>query len=483
MTATTPNFRLQRSAAAELPPIVVGAGPAGVRAAATLLAHGLRPVVVDEAPRAGGQVYRQPPPGLERSPQELYGRQAGRARALHACFAAIQAQIDYRPDTLLWNAQPDGLDLLHQPTQTLSFLPWREIIVASGATDRVLPLPGWTLPGVYTLGGAQVALKSQGCAIGSAVVFAGTGPLLYLVASQYALAGAQVVAVLDTAPRAARWRAIPGMLSQPAAAAQGLQLIATLRAQRVPVHRGVQLLHIEGDARQQRVQAIVWRDHAGRQQRSACNAVGLGHALRPETQLADLLGCAFNFSPIQRCHVPTIDAMHRSSVPGVYLAGDGAAILGANAAECSGELAAWALLADRGLPVNAARIARLQRQLARAQRFRQAMEQAFPLPAAQWAQHCPGDLVICRCEHITAAQVRAAIMEGGAQELNRLKALCRVGMGRCQGRMCAPAATELLAHTLDMPVQQAGRLRAQAPIKPVPLGAALAPQKPEGTAP
>jgi hydrogen cyanide synthase HcnB len=460
----------QRRSEADLPPVIVGAGPAGVRAAETLVAHGLAPVVIDEAPRAGGQIYRRPPEALARGAQELYGTEAARAQAVHAAFDALQGRIDHRPETLVWNAQPDLLDVLHAPSRTLGSLPWRDLIVATGATDRVLPFPGWTLPGVYTLGGAQVALKAQGCAIGDAVVLAGTGPLLYLVAYQYVRAGARVAAVLDTSPALARWKAAPGMLAQPAVAAKGLHLVAWLHWRGVPMHHGVRLLRVEGV---QAVERLAWRDSGGHERRTACTAVGIGHALRPETQLADLLGCEFEFSALQRCHVPRVDAARRSSVAGVYLAGDGAGILGADAAEASGELAAWSLLEDRGLATNPARTAQLRRRLARIERFRHALETAFPFPQ-DWAAQAPAELVVCRCEDVTAGTLRETAARTGARELNRLKALCRVGMGRCQGRMCGAAAAEILADAQGVPLAQVGRLRAQAPIKPLPLDARVA---------
>ncbi|MFT3719490.1 FAD-dependent oxidoreductase [Pseudorhodoferax sp.] len=466
MTApSAPAPTPQRQARQDLPPVIVGAGPAGVRAAATLLAHGLAPIVLDEAPRAGGQIYRRPPEGFGRSAEELYGTEARRAQDVHATFERIRPRLDHRPQTLVWSAQPDLLDLLHLPTREAGSLPWRDVIVATGATDRVLPIPGWTLPGVYTLGGAQVALKYQGCAIGDAVVFAGTGPLLYLVACQYAQAGARVVAVLDTAPAAARYRAAPAMLGQLAVAAKGMRLVGWLRLRGVPMHHGVRLLRAEGA---QAVEQLVWRDSAGREQRTACTAVGLGHALRPETQLADLLGCAFEFSALHRCHVPRVDAARRSSVPGVYLAGDGAGILGADAAELSGELAAWSLLEDRQLATDHRRTARLRRRLAGMERFRHALETAFPFPG-DWAAQAPDDLVVCRCENVTAGTLRETAAACGAREINRLKALCRVGMGRCQGRMCGAAAAEILAQAQSVPLAEVGRLRGQAPIKPLPL--------------
>ncbi|MBV8624702.1 MAG: NAD(P)/FAD-dependent oxidoreductase [Herbaspirillum sp.] len=460
-------------------PVIVGAGPAGVRAAQTLVAHGLRPVLIDEAERAGGQIYRQPPQGFARSKKALYGFEAGRADGVHQAFEAVRSALDYRPQTLVWNAQPGLLDLMDNTTQSASSLAWDELIVATGATDRVLPFPGWTTPGVYTLGGAQVALKFQGCAIGRTVVLAGNGPLLYLVAYQYAKAGATVAAVLDSSSLADRTAALPAMLGQPALLAKGIYYLAWLKLHGVAVHTHAQVLRVDGDAR---VQSLAWR-HAnlaqpggkvGMEQVIPCDAVGVGYALRSETQLADLLGCRFQFDAMQRAHLPVRDRAMRSSVPGVYLAGDGAGIMGADAAELAGERAALALLQDRGVTIDGARVAQIEQQLAQIAAFRLGLERAFPFPQG-WAAEAPDDLVVCRCENIRAGELRAAVRDCGAREMNRLKALTRVGMGRCQGRMCGAAATEILAQAAGLPVQEVGRLRGQAPIKPIPIGLHLSP--------
>lgn len=447
-----------------LQPVIVGAGPAGIRAAQTLAAHGLRPIVIDEAARAGGQIYRRPPAHFKRTPKTLYGTEAGRATAVHAAIDGVQDRIDHRPDSLVWNVQDQRLDVLHGPTQTTRTVPYGQLIVATGATDRVLPVPGWTLPGVYTLGGAQVALKFQGCAIGSRVVFAGTGPLLYLVAYQYAKAGVDVAAVLDTARFADQLAAVPAMLRQPAVFAKGVTYVAWLRAQGVALHNGVRLVRMQGD---ERVRSVVWAE-GGRERTLDCDAIGFGYALRSETQLADLLGCRFAFAPMHRAHLPERDAAGRSSVAGVYLAGDGAGIMGADAAEWAGELAALTLLADHGVTIDTRRANALQQKLEKLMGFRAGLERAFPFPE-DWAAHAPDDLVVCRCENITAGELRRAIADSGADEMNRLKALTRVGMGRCQGRMCGVAAAEILAHATGQPVAQVGRLRGQAPIKPIPI--------------
>ena len=445
--------------------VIVGAGPAGVRAAQTLVRHGLRPTVLDESGRWGGQIYRQPPPNFERSKKTLYGFDAGRAESIHSTMNGLLAHLDYQPDTLVWNAEGGQLDVLREgQTSTVAYT---HLILATGATDRVLPLPGWTTPGVFTLGGTQVALKFQGCSIGQRVVLMGTGPLLYLIAYQYAKAGAVVVGVLDTAVLTDQIVALPAMLQQPGVLAKGLYYVGWLRAHGVPLHSGVQPVRVLGDSR---VSGVVWRDGRG-EQTVACDAIGIGYGLRSETQLADILGCRFYFDDMQRGWLPERDDVGRASVSGVYLAGDGAGTLGADAAEWAGERAALALVADAQGSFESADTARafmIDAKLARSRRFRVGLERAFPFPV-HWAAQAPDELVICRCEEITAGDLRRTAQAMGAVEMNRLKALSRVGMGRCQGRMCGVAAAEILAQCTGQPVRMVGRLRGQAPVKPIPF--------------
>ncbi|WP_313453734.1 FAD/NAD(P)-dependent oxidoreductase [Pseudomonas rhodesiae] len=445
------------------PVVIVGAGPAGISAARTLLDYGIRACLVDEGLRGGGQIYRRQPEGFQRTAQQLYGFEAGKAQAVHRTLDELAPLIDYRPRTLVWNAEDQRLDLLTD--NRADSVEYSRLIVATGATDRILPVPGWTLPGVYSLGAAQIALKYQGCAIGERVALCGSGPLLYLVAYQYAKAGATVVAVLDSAPFSAQCRALPALLGQPATLAKGMYYRAWLTAHGVPVHQGATLAQIDGV---QRVSGIRWGAHT-----LACDAVAFAHALRSETQLADLLGCAFAWNPLNRAWLPTRDSAGRSSVNGVYLAGDGAAIMGADAAQMAGERAALALLEDVGIAIDRHRPAVLEQQLARIQRFRMGLETAFPFPE-KWAAQAPDNLTVCRCEEVSAGDIRA-VVDDGHWEINRVKAHCRVGMGRCQGRLCGLAAAEIVAERSGRSVEDVGRLRGQAPIKPLPFGVQVQP--------
>lgn len=445
--------------------VVVGAGPAGLRAAATLAEAGLAPVLIDEAPRAGGQIYRRPPPGAERDPKALYGLEAGRATALHRLADDLAARIGTRPGTLVWGIAERRLNLLGPGGQTT--LAFDRLILATGAFDRALPFPGWTLPGVFSLGAAQIALKAQGMAIGRRVALVGAGPLLPLIATQYLEAGAELAAVLDATPLRAKLAAAPGLAAAPATLAKGLWYTLRAGLGGRPIRGGVRDLRVEGTSR---VEALGWVDEAGRAHRVACDAVGASFGLRSETQLADLAGCRFAFDATLRQWLPERSAEGRSSVAEVYLAGDGAGIGGADVAELTGERAALALIADVGGPAEASRARGIDRRLARQRRFRDALEAAYPFPH-HLVTAIADEEIVCRCEGITAGTLRHAARERGAGEINRLKALTRVGMGRCQGRVCGLAAAEILARETGVPIAAVGRLRGQPPVKPIPMAA------------
>lgn len=462
-----------------LPVAVIGAGPAGLRAAQRLVAAGLRPILLDEAPEPGGQIYRRPPPALAalRDSAALYGADAGRAKALARMFETIRGHVDYRPQTLVWNAArvaggafllqlrgADGVD---------ADLRVRAVVLATGAMDRVVPVPGWTRPGVFSLGGAQVMLKAQAHLIGRRPVFAGSGPLLYLVAWQYAKAGARPAAVIDAASLGAKVRAAPGMLARPRLLLRGARMALDLRRMGVPVIEGALAERIE-----QRADGLVlhWRG-GSRSGLVDCDAVGMGHGLKPERQLADLLGCPVAFDPRSGQWHSTTDAAGRSPVSGVYLAGDMVRINGAHCAEAAGEMAAGALLRDLGLAgVSAPRRALLRLALARAAAFRRGLERAFALPPAA-IRDMPDETIVCRCEGVSAGDLRRALDIWGPADLNRLKAVTRCGMGRCQGRLCGTTAGALMAAEAGLPPDAPGPLRGQAPVKPLPL-----PSFPKGAA-
>ncbi|WP_426955632.1 FAD-dependent oxidoreductase [Muricoccus radiodurans] len=450
--------------------VIIGAGPAGMAAAGVLAEHGERPILLDEAERPGGQIWRTPSPAVAADPGRVLGRTgAAEHVAGHDAFAAVRDRVDHRPRHLAWTVQ-NGEVFVARENETRT-IPYDALLLATGATDRLLPLPGWTIPGVFSLGGAQTLLKDQGAAIGRRVVFAGASPLLYLAALQYRRMGVEVAAVLDTTRFAEKLRAMPALArTAPRTLSRGLGYMAKLRAGGVPILHGISALAVEGTAR---AEGVRFRDASGAEQRIACDAVALGFGLRAETQLADLAGAALRFDPDFRQWLPAADAEGRCG-PGLYAAGDGCAIGGAEAAAISGRLAAWAILADGGAVVPGAERASLLARLDALRRFQRGLTRAFAWPA-HWLPDTPPDTILCRCEGITLGGLRdAATRPLGPRDVNRAKALTRCGMGRCQGRFCGLATAEALADTLGLPLETVGRLRGQAPVKPIPLDATLA---------
>lgn len=445
--------------------VIVGAGPAGTRCAETLVAAGIKPILIDENRRDGGQIYRRQPEGFTRGYDSLYGTEAHKARVLHQTFDRLRAHIDYRPETFVWNLADGQLCCISQGKH--SSIDYDALILCTGATDRLMPIKGWQLGGTYSLGGAQIALKAQAVSIGHRVVFMGSGPLLYLVASQYHKAGANVAAVLDTSPFHKRLAALPKLLARPGVLITGLKLLAQLFQARIPVHFGVEPEVILGDA-EKGVSGVRVRTARGTDLQIDCDALALGYHLRPETQLADLAGCKFRFHDASRQWVLDIDDEGRTSVTGVYAAGDGTRIRGADAAEHAGRLAALALLQDIKQPVSASMLDEERCALAVMDEFSLGLYQAFPWPVEQ-AKALPDEAIVCRCEMISAGELRRTVKEKGACEVNRAKAFSRVGMGRCQGRYCSQAGAEVIAAAAAVEVQEVGRQRGQAPVKPLSM--------------
>ncbi|MFC4350727.1 FAD-dependent oxidoreductase [Fodinicurvata halophila] len=461
-------------------PVIVGAGPAGVRAAETLVKAGLRPVVLDEGFKAGGQIYRQPPVPDGREPEDLYGSEAEKACALHETFERIRPNIDYRPRTLAWNVIGDTVDYYDESADVAGRLQASHLVLATGATDRTLPLPGWTLPGVYSLGGAQISLKAHHSLIGREVVFVGTGPLLYLVSLQYAKAGADVKAVVETASWSNQLRHASGLAHLPYAAVRGVGFMLSLRRMGVPIYRGAHAIRFEGDP-DDGLSAVSF-ESGGRSHQLSCVAAAMGFGVRSEWQLAELAGAQLNWSDIQQQWVPALTDHVRASVDSLYLAGDGAGVCGAEAAEMRGELAGFALLQDLGHSVDSGRRQVLEKTLKKQWRVRAALDRMYPVPM-HLLDELAEDTLVCRCEAIAAGEIRHILVRPGAEDVNRAKAFSRAGMGRCQGRMCALNVQAIVERAKEQGPQAIGWQRTQPPIKPVPMAAmadAYVPD-PEGT--
>ena len=455
---------------------IVGAGPGGMAAAALAAELELSVAVFDEQPLPGGQIYRniERSPLTDRSilgPDYYHGEQF--AKSLRA------SGVDYLSNSTVWQVSP-AREIGVSRDGAAHLVTADQVIFATGALERPFPVPGWTLPGVMTAGGAQVLLKSAGVA-GESAVFAGTGPLLYLIAWQYARAGVKIKAVLDTTPRGNYLRTARHMAAAMRSRgylAKGLSLLRDIRRSGITRITGVDALRAVGD---DRLEGVSYQ-RGGSEVTLDTDLLFLHQGVVPNVNLSMSTGCAHDWEPSQLCWRPRVDGWGRTSLDWLMVAGDGAGIGGAVAAEMSGQISALAA-AERVGRIDAKerdrRAVPLKQAIAADLRIRPFLE-ALYRPAPQFRIPKDPDQIVCRCEEITVAQIRSAI-EQGCPGPNQLKSFTRCGMGPCQGRLCGLTVSELIAAERGVPVPEVGYYRLRPPIKPLSLGelAALAPSTAE----
>ncbi|WP_233849919.1 NAD(P)/FAD-dependent oxidoreductase [Paraburkholderia sp. HD33-4] len=448
--------------------VIVGAGPAGMACALDAARAGLDVLVLDENPLPGGQIYRN----VGRSPlpdAALLGNDYTAGAELVARFA--RAGVRYWPDTLVWQITR-ALEVSftrRSGTAASGQIRARAVVIANGAYERPCPVPGWTLPGVMGVGAAQTLLKSSAMLPDGPVVLAGSGPLMYLFAWQLIQAGRAPAAILDTTPARNYWRALaqlPGALRTPAYLAKGRRLLKAIRRSGIPHIRQVTRFSVEGDGRAESVQYTA----RGRASRIAASVVLLHQGVVPNVQLTRSIGCEHRWDEAQLCWHPRTDAWGETTVPNLFVAGDGSGIHGAIAAQAAGALSALSVSHRLGALSDESRDERaapLRRQLERHRTVRPFLDTLYR-PADAFRRPAD-DTIVCRCEEVSAGDIRA-MARLGCTGPNQSKSFSRCGMGPCQGRLCGLTVAELLAEAHAKPVAEVGYYRIRPPIKPVSLG-------------
>ena len=448
--------------------LVVGGGPAGLSAAIAAAEAGASVVVLDERSATGGQ-YAKPlaDSHADAAPDAQF--QLGidlRNRALSA-----RARIE--TEATVWGGfAADEIAALVRG-RAITYRP-RRLIIAPGAHERPVPLPGWTLPGVMTTGSLQTLVRAQRVCPGEHVLIAGSGPLNLQLACELLACGVKPVAVVESAPRpgAAAWRQAWTMArTSPDLLREGFGMLVTLKRSGVPVVWSAQINDLAGDGRVQTAHVV------GRvfDRSYSVDVVALNLGFQPETGLARALGAKQRYVDVGLGHLASeTDADGRTSVPGVFAVGDGAVIGGSRVAMASGRLAGLAAARDLGLSAPDEPATRAAQT--RARTFQDALWTLFQ-PIRLRPESVTDETVVCRCEEVTAGRLRRELA-GGLASIAALKKATRAGMGRCQGRFCAATIARLCPDAPDDWSFAAPR----APLRPVPA-APLMFEAPEFEAP
>ena len=452
--------------------VIIGAGPAGMSAANTINKFGGNVVVLDEQAAPGGQIYKAIDHVRHDRPNELMwlGPTYSEGARLTEKFGS--QEIDYRPGSMVWNIEGPTSDgfytVYYSRTGKSRKLVTGYIIAATGAMERPVPIPGWTLPGVMSVGAIQSVMKNSGIYPSGKLILAGTGPLVLQLANQLIAANVDIAAILDTSPKGSFVRALKYF---PRAAIagdylfKGWKLAREVQRSGVKIYRNVTDLAALGE---NSVQNVSFKEN-GEEHCLEVDTLALHEGILPNTQLTRLLDLKHVWSERQRSFYPVVDSAGETSRSGVFVVGDGAGISGSKTAEHSGVIAGMTILekldyikeSQRDIIVEEKKFRRFLDE-----GIRPFLDTLFPAPTN--IEAISNRTIICRCEEITAGEIRDVVKKGCSGP-NQAKAFLRCGMGVCQGRMCGASVTEVMSQAMGKTPSDVGTYRIRPPLKPLSL--------------
>ena len=443
--------------------VIIGSGPAGMSAAIEASKQKMNVLVLDDQFSAGGQVYRNILHNQkDKTDVSFLGKDYWSGATLADEF--VDLTVDIWTQSRVWQVSDDKKVFFSRNGKAYC-VQADFVLIATGAMERPMPISGWTLPGVMTVGAAQTLLKTNNSGADGAV-FAGTGPLFYLTIWQYLTAGFQVKAVIDTAPSkltvlAYLWL-LPALF-QIKLLLKGLQWRSYIKT-RTQYISAAQAVSISGT---DVAETIYFTDSKGREQAVTGEHFFIHQGVVPNINLTMATGLRHRWCKRQLCWHPCTDSFGESSVSGIFVAGDGQGIAGAGMAALSGKMAIKRIANYAKSPSIISRIFSVFHR-AKHTAIRPFLDYAFK-PPRDWLIPAEDTAIICRCEALSKASVAEAI-KLGVSGPNQLKSFSRAGMGRCQGRMCGLTVQHMIAEHNNISDKDAGYYRLRPPIRPLTVG-------------
>ncbi|PKO08596.1 MAG: hypothetical protein CVU40_14965 [Chloroflexi bacterium HGW-Chloroflexi-2] len=454
---------------------VIGAGPGGMEATITAAGFGVRTVLIDSYPQPGGQYFMRIPSDFKVD-YENKTETAGR-KLVNYVLKVPSLKI---LNCLVWGLfqEEDGSWLVALYGENApKYVRAKNLILSTGSYDTPVAFPGWTLPGVVTSGGTLVLLKNQRVAPGKRALISGTGPLLFSVAAHLIEAGVEVVALCEVnhiLPHGIKHAFT--MLKQWDRLTEGAKYMKTILGVKTPYKIGWSVVEARGqDAVEQAIIAKMDKfGHPipGTQKVFDVDLVVSGFTLTPNTGLPRMIDCEMSYQAGKGGWIPVRDADFQTSIPHVYVVGDGAGVGGAENARLEGKIAGTSVAKNTGfLSLSREKQIRqeIQSDLHQQHRFGDLLSDLFTPPAGL-VSLLKDDTIICRCEEITLGEIKDAI-QMGARSIGEVKMLTRTGMGNCQGRMCEHTVAAIIADQLageGVTREDVGYYSIRPPLHPLP---------------
>jgi hydrogen cyanide synthase HcnB len=462
----------------EIELVITGGGPAGISAAIEAASRGVKTVLIDENNHLGGKVLREK--GQIDSDIFLNELEKGTRDELFSGFDRVKKSVTVVLNSVVWgifHGKTVALHVKDNGTDKIDHFRARKIIIPVGAFDRPIPFPGWTLPGVFSTGGLNSFCKHYGALPGKVFLVAGSGPLQLVLTDTLLRAGAKVAGVVEAASLKGLASQAFGLLAGGKVLKLGIGYLLKIKRNRIPVYHSHIVSRASGDNAVHSATIVKvdknWRPIKGTEKEFGVDTLAVGYGLCPSIELAASGGCRVRFDDRHGHWRIEHDERMETSVPGIFVAGDGVDVKGYLGAIEQGKIAGIEAAAQLGyLPrVEADELIRRRRPaLKKMERYGRALN-TLSVPRKDMLDIITDDTIICRCEEVTFGDIRLAVAEG-ARDSNHVKRKTRLGMGYCQGRYCGQVINELISRLTESPMER-GHFTFRVPVKPIPIGAFL----------
>ena len=436
--------------------------------------NGVSVALIDERVSLGGQIFKQLGPGFRVAKPDLL--QVPPRLGQELISKTVQSGITLFLNTTVLSIENNDLMMVGDGGH-MSTITFRKLLIATGAYDRPVAFPGWTLPGVITAGAAQTLVKTQRVLPGSKIIFAGSGPVALAFPAQLAKLGAKIVTVLVSGPAPA-----PIIVVKLLSASVGnwdlivdaIKYRSILLRKRIPVRYKSIIVEAHGTTR---IEAVTiarvdrdWRVKQGTQQRIEVDTLCLGYGFLPSTELLRLVGCDFDYDESRGGLVVKTDQWGHTSIPNIYAVGDGSGVEGSYIAISRGNLVGISVSKELFHVENEhanIQARKFHSETKRRRSFQRALRSMFDVKVGIF-ELADDETIICRCEIVGKKEIDQVI--NATSDLSVVKAFTRAGMGSCQGRNCQRQISAMIASRHGIDISQVPQGTPRFPAKPVPLG-------------